>query len=68
MILKIFCKHEYKEIAKRKSNYTSDYQYFSDLGWYNDILLECKKCRKRKIKTVPNETHPMFQKWEKVGD
>lgn len=34
ILKKIFCKHNYKKVATRKSHYCSDYLYMSDLGDY----------------------------------
>ena len=59
----IFCKHNYEKIAHRPSIYTSDYIMFSDLGYYNDVLYECTKCKKRKMEVVKNEKHPLYQRW-----
>jgi len=67
-MLKIFCKHQYKAIAKRTSGYFIDYNCFSDLGWYDDVLYECQKCKKRKIKTIINEKHPLCNKWEEIKE
>lgn len=64
MIKRLFCKHVYKKIAKRKSNYCSDYTMFSDLGDYEDVLYECKKCGKRKIETYNVHLH---HEWEKIS-
>ena len=64
--IKLFCKHDYELVAIRKSNYTSDYHYFSDLGWYNDNLYICKKCKKEKNIVKQNELHPLYSEWEKV--
>lgn len=63
MIKRLFCKHVYKKIAKRKSNYCSDYTTFSDLGDYEDILYECQKCGKRKIETFNSYLH---HEWKKI--
>lgn len=65
---KLFCNHNYKLIAKRTSNYTSDYILFSDLGFYDDYLYECTKCTKRKIDIKQNEKHPLYRKWERLED
>ena len=59
----LFCKHEYKKIAKRKSNYCSDYVMFSDLGDYEDVLYACKKCKKTKIEIINKH---FYHEWEKV--
>ncbi len=63
-MIKLFCKHTYKRIAKRKSSYCSDYVTFSDLGDYEDILYECIKCGKKKTKTFNKYLH---HDWEKIG-
>jgi hypothetical protein len=63
MLKKLFCKHIYKKIAKRKSNYCSDYTTFSDLGDYEDILYECKNCGKIKIKTFNVHLH---NEWKQI--
>lgn len=62
-IKRLFCKHNYKKIAKRKSNYCSDYVMFSDLGDYEDILYKCEKCGKEKIKTINKH---FCHEWEKI--
>ena len=59
----LFCEHEYKKIAKRKSNYCSDYIMFGDLGVYEDILYKCQKCGKQKIKTINKYSH---HEWKKI--
>lgn len=63
---KLFCKHDYKLVAKRKSQYVSDWQTFSDLGMYDDYLYECKKCGKQNIKTFANSSHPLYSLWKKI--
>ena len=65
-IKELFCKHIYKKVSERQSEYTSDYNCFSDLGWYNDVIYKCEKCGKEKILTIKNEKHPCYCKWEKV--
>jgi len=65
---KIFCKHDYKLVANRQSNYTSDYQSFSDLGWYEDKLYKCSKCGKEKIKTVQGPNHPLYHEWKRCKE
>lgn len=57
----LFCKHNYKKIATRKSSYCSDYLYFSDLGDYEEILYECCKCGKTKIKIINKR---LISDWE----
>ena len=64
----IFCNHNYKKIAIRVSNYTSDTSNFIDLGFYNDELYRCTKCGKEKINIVKNEKHPLYHEWKKVED
>ena len=67
MLKKIFCKHKYTLVARRKSHYTSDYIMFSDLGLYDDYLYECEKCGKRKIEVKQNEQHPLYRECVKIG-
>ena len=62
-IKQLFCKHNYKKNAKRKSNYCSDYVMFSDLGDYEDILYKCEKCGKEKIKMINKH---FYHEWEKI--
>jgi len=64
--MRLFCKHNYKLIAKRKSNYCSDCISFSDSGMYDDYLYKCEKCGKEKIITFINKKHPLYNEWEKV--
>lgn len=67
MLNKMFCKHDYKLIAKRKSNYCIDYITFSDVGDYVDLLYECKKCGKQQIKTLHKNLNYDL-KWERVEE
>lgn len=60
---RIFCLHLWKSVKKRVSNYCSDYQTFSDLGFYDDVMYECIKCGKKKVKVVANDSHPLHHKW-----
>lgn len=63
----LFCRHNYKLIAKRKSrSYTTDYITFIDVGMYDELLYKCTKCGKEKYKFVMNQEHPLYSKWEKV--
>lgn len=59
----LFCKHKFKIIAKRKSDYTSDHQTFSDYGWYDDVLYRCEKCGKEEIITRRNKNHVLYNPW-----
>ncbi len=61
-IKQLFCNHNYKKIASRKSNYVSDYVTFSDYGDYKDILYKCQKCGKEKIKTINIR---FYHEWER---
>lgn len=64
-IKSLFCKHDYKLKAKRKSmTYCTDYLYFSDVGMYDELLYVCNKCGKNKHKYVMNEEHPSYSKWK----
>lgn len=67
-IKQLFCNHEYKKIAIRVSNYTSDTNTFIDLGCCNDELYRCRKCGKEKIKVVQNESHPLYHEWKWLDD
>jgi hypothetical protein len=68
-IKQLFCRHNYKLILRRKSkSYTTDYINFSDLGMYDELLYKCTKCGKEKHKFVMNKEHPLYSKWEKVGE
>lgn len=68
-IKQIFCRHNYKLIAKRKSkSYSTDYITFIDSGMYDELLYKCIKCGKQKHKFVMNEEHPLYSKWEKVEE
>lgn len=62
----LFCNHNYKLIAKRKSNYCSDYLMFSDSGMFDDYLYRCVKCQRTKIERKINESHPLYNNWEKI--
>ena len=61
MFKKLFCKHEYKLISSRVSNYTEDWYGHSDWGWWNDNTYVCVKCRKFKEKTVMNKKHICYK-------
>lgn len=63
---KLTCKHDYKLIKTRRSDYCSDYQTFFDLGMYDDHLYECSKCGKQKLITVQNSSHPCYKEWHNV--
>lgn len=66
-IKKLFCRHSWVLKAKRVSNYVSDWQTFSDSGWYDDLLYVCSKCGKSKIVTKPNKSHPLHHEWVPVN-
>lgn len=65
-IQQFFCKHDWVELATRKSSYTSDYVTFSDCGWYNDHLYGCSKCGKTKVVIKQNKNHPLYSEWKQV--
>jgi len=67
-IKQLFCKHKYKKVAKRRSDYVSDYIHFSDLGFYNDVAYCCEKCGKKKYTIEQNENHPLYRKWEIIEE
>ena len=62
----VFCEHNYVEIARRKSQYCSDWHTFSDLGMYDDVKYQCTKCKRTKIKTEKNKSHPLYSEWKKT--
>jgi hypothetical protein len=35
---------------------------------YDELLYKCTKCGKEKHKFVMNKEHPLYSKWEKVGE
>lgn len=65
-IKQLFCKHNWEEIATRRSSYISDYVTFSDYGYYDDHLYVCHKCNKTKIVVKQNKKHPLYSEWKKV--
>ena len=67
-IRRLFCFHVWKPVKRRVSNYCSDYQMFSDLGFYDDIMYKCVKCDKVKVKVVPNEKNPLHHEWSDISD
>lgn len=63
MFRRLLCSHSYKEVAKRRSFYCTDHITFADLGEYEEILYVCKKCGKKKIKTVNTFLN---NEWKKI--
>ncbi len=63
----LLCRHHWERYAKRRSNYCQDYHTFSDIGWWDDVMLKCTKCGKLKMTHEANEAHPLAPgPWQKI--
>lgn len=66
-IKQLFCKHQYKKVAKHKDYfYVTDYHTFSDSGMFDCIKWQCQKCGKLKFTHEMNKSHPFYSPWEEI--